>query len=326
MREQVTTRVEDVDSCTCVPENSCSTDSIVRVGVNTHTTGVRVNVNPGGVNVNVNRRGRRDVGHIFDAFFGPPARSANYASIFDFIPKIDVNVNRHGWLGNRGVNVNIGNGHGIRVGVNRNNNPFFTFGLGPSGYDVSRNAGYDPNCPNNNCGGPVNPVRPTRRRVSVTPTPTPRCQTGQVSFQMRRRKEINDEVVLLCIPLPDIRKFPSPYYFIHPFYLLFAGVLQEQQALFQGKWSTYSSSRRIVWYKVCMWHRSWQSYPQERGGQCCRVSLECKFFNQVINSLLIHSTSCIPPYIHDDKKLSQRDLFEVSFFHFLTNSCWCCYG
>lgn len=192
VREQVTTRLEDPDACTCVANESCPTESVVTTqttggGVHVNTNRVNVDVNTGGVNVVV-RRGRRQVGEFFDAIFGPPSahsRSGNlhYGSIFDFLPKVDVAVNRPGFFGDRRVNVNIGNGHGIRVGVNRNSNPFFTFGMGPPNtYDDrndNRNAGPDGTCLN--CGGPAPSVRPTRRRVSVTPSPTPRCSSGQVS-------------------------------------------------------------------------------------------------------------------------------------------------
>jgi hypothetical protein len=200
VREQVTTKVEDPDACTCVAENSCSTENVVKlttsggntggVRVNTNrvnvdvNNGVRVNTNkvgidvgPGGINVAVNRRGRRQADFL-DAIFGPP-RSGNYASIFDFIPKIDVAVNRHGFLGNRGVNVNIGNGQGIRVGVNQNSKPFFTFGMGAGSHEID-NRDNSGDC--KECGGNPPVVKPTRRRVSVTPSPTPRCSTGQVSF------------------------------------------------------------------------------------------------------------------------------------------------
>lgn len=189
IREQITTKVEDPDACSCIARESCAAGDVVNVD---NTSGVRVNTNRVNVDVNGNsgvnvvvRRGRRQVVDFLDAIFGPPSRSApyHYGSIFDFIPKIDVAVNRPGLFGNRGVNVNIGNGQGVRVGVNHGSRPFFTFGLGPnsgSGFpSVDNRDNSGENCPN--CGGPAPPVRPTRRRVYVTPSPTPRCSAGQVS-------------------------------------------------------------------------------------------------------------------------------------------------
>lgn len=154
------------------------------------------------------KRRQRHVGQIFDAFFGVPSEYASrndnhhrYPSIFDFIPRIDVNVNRHGWNGNRRVNVNVGNGQGygqgyghgvgVRVGGGNNQPPIFSFGMGPNpgfyennGDERNGDENNEDECCCQNCEPqPAPTARPTRKRTHPWyTTPAPRCYYGQVSI------------------------------------------------------------------------------------------------------------------------------------------------